>query len=95
MDELGFDRETVARVSNVPQRTVAISQIGRVVGLPRVSLTNTYRFYLRKCIRDEAVTLGHTVLKRFEELAKDADFMTTLNIANAVMMLALRIENGE
>jgi hypothetical protein len=40
MDELGFDRETVARVSNVPQRTVAISQIGRVVGLPRVSLTN-------------------------------------------------------
>jgi hypothetical protein len=50
---------------------------------------------LRKCIRDEAVTLGHTVLKRFEELAKDADFMTTLNIANAVMMLALRIENGK
>jgi hypothetical protein len=42
------------------------------------------RFYLRKFSRDEAVTLDHTVLKRFEELARDADFMTTLNIGNAL-----------
>jgi len=63
-----------------------------------VSLTSferTYRFYLRKCLRDEAVALGHTVLKRFEELAKDADFMTSLSIANAVMTLASKVGNGE
>jgi len=50
---------------------------------------------LRKCLRDEAVALGHTVLKRFEELAKDADFMTSLSIANAVMTLASKVGNGE
>ncbi len=98
MDELGFDRETIARLSNVPQRTV--SDIANWKGCWASTgefneLRETYRFYLRKCLRDEAVALGHTVLKRFEELVKDADFMTTLNIANAVMTLASKMENRE
>jgi hypothetical protein len=98
MDELGFDRETIARVSNVPQRTV--SDIANWKGCWASTgefneLWETYRFYLRRCIRNEAVALGHTVLKRFEELVKDADFMTTLNTATAVMTLASKIENGE
>src|SRR6266481_2713440 len=98
MDELGFDREN--RREGFERAPTDGSDIANWKGCRASTgefneLRETYRFYLRKCIRDEAVTLGHTVLKRFEELAKDADFMTTLNIANAVMMLALRIENGE
>jgi hypothetical protein len=100
MDELGFDRETIAKVSRVPQRTV--SDIANWKGCWASTgefneLRETYRFYLRRYIRNEVVALGHTVLKRFEELVKDADFMTTLNIANAVMTLAskLKMENRE
>jgi hypothetical protein len=53
----------------------------------------TYRLYLRKYIRDEAARLGFTVLKRFEEIVKDADFMTTMRIASAVTSLAARGES--
>jgi hypothetical protein len=43
---------------------------------------------------DDATTLGTAVLRRFEELSKDADFMTTLSIANAVMTLAAKFDDG-
>lgn len=97
MEELGFDQETIAKVSKVPQRTV--SDIANRRGYWAATgefneLRETYRLYLRKCIRDEATALGDMVLKRFEDLAKNADFMTTLGIANAVMKLAARIEDG-
>ena len=54
----------------------------------------TYRLYLRKYIRDEAARLGFTVLKRFEEIVKDADFMTTMRIASAVTSLASKFDDG-
>jgi len=34
------------------------------------------------------------VLKRLEELAKDADFMTALKIANMVTTLASKFDDG-
>ncbi len=80
MDELGFDQKTIANISKVPQRTV--SDIANRKGYWAATgefneLRETYRFYLRKCIREEVAALGDAVLKRFEELARDADFVTT------------------
>ena len=93
MHELGFDQEIIARVSSVPQRTV--SDIANCRGCSASTgafneVQESYRFYLRKCLRDEALALGEAVLKRFEALAKDADLMTALSIANAVMALSAR-----
>ena len=79
MDELGFDQEIIAKVSGVPQRTISDIANWRTAELNEVR--ETYRLYLRKYIRDEAARLGFTVLKRFEEIVKDADFMTTMRIA--------------
>ena len=97
MDELGFDREIIGKVSKVPQRTV--SDI--INGNGCWTLTREfnerrelYRVYLRKCILDEAAAIGHMVLRRFEEMAKNADFMTTLRIANTVMTLAAKFDDG-
>jgi len=53
-----------------------------------------YRLYLRNCILDESLALGHMVLKRFEELSKDADFTTAFSIANAVMSLVSNFDDG-
>ena len=97
MDELGFDQETIAKVSGVPQRTVSdiANRKGYWAATGEVNeLRETYRLYLRKCIRDDAVALGHAVLRRFEELSKNADFMTALSIANAVMNLAAKFDDG-
>ena len=97
MDELGFDRETIAKMSKVPQRTVSdiINGKGCWTFTGEFNeLRETHRLYLRKRIRDEAVALGHAVLRRFEELSKDADFLTTLNIASAVMNLASKFDDG-
>ena len=97
MDELGFDRETIVKVSKVPQRTVSdiVNRKGYWGSTGEYNeLRESYRFYLRKCILEEAAALGHAVLRRFEELSKDADFMTALSIANAVVNLASRIEDG-
>ena len=54
-------------------------------------MRETYRLYLRKYIRDEAAGLGFTVLKRFEEIVKDPDFMTTMRIASANDKPSLKI----
>ena len=97
MDELGFDRETIAKLSKVPQRTVSdiVNWRGYWASTREFNeLRESYRFYLRKCIQDEAVALGTMVLRRFEELSKDADFMTALSIANAVMTLASKFDDG-
>jgi hypothetical protein len=96
MDELGFDRETIAKVSNVPQRTV--SDIANWKGCWASTrefneLRETYRLYLRNCIRDEAAVLAHMVLKRFEEMITGADYLTALRIANAATSLAARFED--
>jgi len=97
MDELGFDQETITKVSGVPRRTV--SDIATRKGYWTATgefneLRETYRLHLRKCIKDDAAVLGLAVLRRFEELSKDADFMTTLNIASAVMNLASKFDDG-
>jgi hypothetical protein len=97
MDELGFDREIIARVSKVPQRTVSdiVNSKGYWASTGDFNeLRESYRIYLRKCIQDEAVALGTMVLRRFEELSKDADFLTALSIANAVMTLASKLDDG-
>jgi len=97
MDELGFDRETIAKMSKVPQRTVSdiINGKGCWTFTGEFNeLRESYRLYLRKCILEESLALGHMVLRRFEEIAKDADFMTTLSIANAVMNLASKFDDG-
>ena len=49
---------------------------------------------LRKFILDDATALMDLVLKRFEELAKDADFMTALKIANMVTTPASKFDDG-
>ena len=97
MDELGFDQETIAKVSGVPQRTV--SDIANRKGCWAATgefneLRESYRLYLQKYIRDEAVGLGYAVLKRVEEMLKDADLMTTLSIANAMTSLAAKFDDG-
>jgi hypothetical protein len=97
MDELGFDREIIAKVSKVPQRTVSdiVNWKGYWGATPNVNeLREVYRFYLRKCIQDDATALGTAVLRRFEELSKGADFVTALSIAYAVMTLASKFEDG-
>ena len=97
MDELGFDQETIAKVSGVPRRTVGdiANRKGYWAATGKFSeLRESYRLYLRKCIRDDAAALGLAVLRRFEELSKDADFMTALSIANAVMNLAAKFDDG-
>ena len=38
--------------------------------------------------------LGYAVLKRFEEIVKYADFMTAFSVANAVMKLASKFDDG-
>jgi len=40
MDKLGFDQETIGKVTSVPLRTITILQIGAVVGLIQPSLTS-------------------------------------------------------
>lgn len=97
MDELGFDRETIGKVSGVPQRTV--SDIINGKGCWTITdqfneVRELYRLYLRNCILDESLALGHMVLKRFEELSKDADFTTAFSIANAVMSLVSNFDDG-
>ncbi len=97
MDELGFDREIIQKTTGVPQRTVSdiINGKGCWTFTGEFNeLRESYRIYLRKCILDESVALGNTVLKRFEELTKDADFMTTFRVANAVMNLAAKVDEG-
>jgi len=96
MDELGFDRETIAKISNLPQRTV--SDIANWKGCWASTgefneVRETYRLYLRNCIRDEAAVLGAAVLKRLEEMLKDADYLTALRIANVATSLAVRFED--
>ena len=97
MDEMGFDQETIAKVSGVPQRTVSdiVNWRGCWAATGKLTeLRETYRLYLRKCMLDESVALGHMVLRRFEEIVKNADFMTALSIANAVMNLASKFDDG-
>ena len=97
MDELGFDREIIAKVTRVPQRTVSDIINGKGCWTFTGEFNERrelYRLYLRKCILDEATALGHMVLRRFEEILKDADSMTALSIGNAVMSLAAKIEDG-
>jgi hypothetical protein len=97
MDELGFDREIIAKVSRVPQRTVSdiVNWKGYWAATREYNeLRESYRFCLRKSIQDDAAALGAAVLRRFEELSKDADFMTALSIANAVMTLASKFDDG-
>jgi hypothetical protein len=98
MDELGFDREIIAKVSKVPQRTVSdiVNWKGYWGATPKVNELRggVYRLYLRKCIQDDATALGTAVLRRFEELSKGADFVTALSIAYAVMTLASKFEDG-
>ena len=97
MDELGFDRETIAKVSKMPQRTISdiVNRRGYWANAGEFNeVRETYTLYLRKCLKDDAAALGHAVLRRLEELTRDADFMTTLNIASAVATLAARIESG-
>jgi hypothetical protein len=48
---------------------------------------------LRKHIRDDAEALGLAVLKRLDELAQNADVITALRIAYAVVDLATRFED--
>ena len=96
MVELGFDREIIATISNVPQRTV--SDIANWKGCWASTgefneVRETYRLYLRNCIRDEAAALAHMVLKRFEEMITGADYLTALRIANAATSLAARFED--
>ena len=97
MDELGFDQETIAKVTGVPLRTVSDIANWRGcwarTGEPN-ELRECHRLYLRKSILDEAAAIGHMVLRRFEEMAKNADFMTTLSIANTVMSLVAKMEAG-
>ena len=97
MDEMGFDQETITKVSGVPQRTV--SDIANRRGFWAATgelneLRETYRLYLRKCIRDDAAAVCHAVLMRVEEILKDADLMTTLRIANAMTSLASKFDDG-
>jgi hypothetical protein len=54
MDELGFDREIIAKVSKVPQRTVSdiVNWKGYWAATREFNeLRESYRFYLRKCIQ--------------------------------------------
>ena len=97
MAEMGFDQEIIAKVSGVPQRTVSDIVNCRGCWAPTAEvneLRETYRLYLKKCILDEAAAIGHMVLKRFEEMAENADFMTAFRIANAVMSLVAKMEDG-
>ena len=97
MDELGFDRETIQKVTGVPQRTVSdiINGKGCWTFTGEFNeLRESYRLYLRKCILGEAAALGHMVIKRFEEIVKNADFMTAFSIASAVTNLAARFNDG-
>ena len=97
MDELGFDREIIGKVSKVPRRTVSDIVNWRGYWAPTAEfneLRESYRLYLRRCILDEAAAIGHMVLRRFEEMAKNADFMTTLSIANTVMSLVAKMDDG-
>jgi hypothetical protein len=96
MDELGFDREIIANVSGVPQRTVSdiVNWRGCWANTGEFNeVRETYRLYLRNCIRDEAAVLAHVVVKRFEETIAGADYLTALRIANAATSLAARVED--
>ena len=96
MDELGFDREIIADVTKVPQRTIGdiVNWRGCWASTGEFNeVRETYRLYLRNCIRDEAAALAHMVLKRFEEMITGADYLTALRIANAATSLAARFED--
>jgi hypothetical protein len=97
MDELGFDQETIAKVTGVPLRT--INDIANRRGYWAYSaefdeLRESYRLHLRKFILNDAMTLSLMVMKRFEELIVGADLMTAVTINNVMMRVMSRMENG-
>ena len=97
MDELGFDREIIGKVTKIPQRTISdiVNWRGCWARPGELNeLRESYRLYLRRCILDEAAAIGLMVLKRFEEMAKNADLMTTMRIANTIMSLVAKMDDG-
>ena len=79
MDELGFDQETIAKVTGVPLRT--INHIANRRGYWAYTaefneLRELYGVHLRKFILNDAIELRLMVMKRFEELIVGADTMT-------------------
>ena len=97
MDELGFDREIISKVTGAPQRTVSDIINGKGCWTFTDEFNERrelYRLQLKECILDEAAAIGHMVLRRFEEMAKNADFMTTMRIANTIMSLVAKMEDG-
>ena len=90
MADMGFEQETIATVTNVPQRTV--SDIANRRGYWACAgdlneLRESYRLYLREYIRGDAAALGFMVIKRLEEIAKDADFITAARVASVMAHL--------
>ncbi len=96
MDELGFDQETIAKVTRVPLRTIndIANRRGYWAGTSEFNeLRDSYRLYLRQYIRDDATVLAGTVLERLQEIAKDADVVTAARIARGMAELGVKIDD--
>ena len=97
MADLGFDDETIGKVTGVPLRT--INDIANRRGYWAYTaefneLRESYRLHLRKFILDDAMALSLMVQKRFEELIVGADTMTAVTIYNVIMRVTSRMEDG-
>ena len=96
MADLGFDQETIAKVTGVPLRT--INDIANRRGYWAYTaefneLRESYRLLLRKFILNDAMELSIMVQKRFEELIVGADTMTAATIYNVLMRVTSRIDD--
>ena len=88
MADLGFDYETIGKVTGVPLRT--INDIANRRGYWAYTtefneLRESCRLHLRKFILDDAMALSLMVMKRVEELIIGADIMTAATIYSAIM----------
>ncbi|MEO6164448.1 MAG: hypothetical protein ABIP88_09945 [Candidatus Binatia bacterium] len=97
MDEMGFDQETIGKVTGVPLRT--INDIANRRGCWAYTaefneLRESCRLHLRKFILDDAMALSLMVMKRFEELIVGVDIPTAVTINNVMMRVMSMMENG-
>ena len=87
MADMGFDDETIAKVTAVPLRTIndiANRRGYRANTAEFNELRESYRLHLRRFILDDAMALSIMVQKRFGELIVGADTMTAVTIYNVI-----------
>ena len=90
MADVGFDHETIAKVTGVPLRTINDIANRRGYWAHRAEfneLRESYRVALRKFIVDDAMKLSLMLMKRFEELIVGADTITAATIYSVIMRM--------